>query len=209
MPFIVGELPEITEQEIEGRPIPAEVNLPVTINGRIYPREDIDIWTFTAEAGEVISCEVAAQQLKSPLDATMQVTGPTGTVIARCDDASGRDPQLAFTAPESGQYAVHLRDADLGGLQHYIYRLTLQRGPVVQAVYPLGARAGTHVSVELIGTGLPRHRGSSRFRPAAVQSSGSRPQRTCHLKFRNCRKSLNESLTTIRSPACPPRSAPF
>jgi len=155
MPFIVGELPEITEQEIEGRPIPAEVNLPVTINGRIYPREDIDIWTFTAEAGEVISCEVAAQQLKSPLDATMQVTGPTGTVIARCDDASGRDPQLAFTAPESGQYAVHLGDADLGGLQHYIYRLTLQRGPVVQAVYPLGARAGTHLSVELIGTGLP------------------------------------------------------
>ncbi|MFM7864096.1 MAG: PPC domain-containing protein, partial [Planctomycetaceae bacterium] len=155
MPFIVGELPEITEQEIEGRPIPAEVNLPVTINGRIYPREDIDIWTFTAEAGEVISCEVAAQQLKSPLDATMQVTGPTGTVIARCDDASGRDPQLAFTAPESGQYAVHLSDADLGGLQHYIYRLTLQRGPAVQAVYPLGARAGTHVSVELIGTGLP------------------------------------------------------
>ncbi|MCA9073090.1 MAG: hypothetical protein KDA84_29410, partial [Planctomycetaceae bacterium] len=43
--FVVGHLPEIIEDEIDGNPIPTQVTLPVTINGRIFPREDIDIWT--------------------------------------------------------------------------------------------------------------------------------------------------------------------
>src|SRR5947199_1560094 len=32
--FIVGDLPEILEQEIDGDPLPVDVQLPVTINGR-------------------------------------------------------------------------------------------------------------------------------------------------------------------------------
>ena len=154
MPFVVGELPEITEQEIEGRPLPTAVTLPVTVNGRIYPREDTDIWTFEAEAGAVISCEVSAQRLKSPLDAVLQVTGPEGETVVRCDDTFGRDPRVVFTAAKAGRYAVHLWDAEQGGLQHYVYRLTLQRGPVVQSVYPVGAQAGTDVQLELTGVGL-------------------------------------------------------
>ncbi len=34
--FVVGELPEIVEDEIDGEPIPTAVSLPVTINGRIF-----------------------------------------------------------------------------------------------------------------------------------------------------------------------------
>src|SRR4051794_25761633 len=41
--FMVGDLPEIVEQETED-PAPVEVKLPVTINGRIYPRENVDVW---------------------------------------------------------------------------------------------------------------------------------------------------------------------
>lgn len=154
MPFVVGDLPEITEQEIDGRPLPTAVTLPLTVNGRIYPREDIDIWTFEAEAGEVICCEVSAQRLKSPLDAVLQVTGPGGETVVRCDDSIGRDPRVVFTAVQAGRYAVRVWDAEQGGLQHYVYRLTLQRGPVVQSVYPLGAQAGTEVQLELTGVGL-------------------------------------------------------
>src|SRR5436305_664845 len=43
--FAVGELPEVVEQEIDGDPVPVEVKLPVTINGRIFPRQDIDVWS--------------------------------------------------------------------------------------------------------------------------------------------------------------------
>ena len=49
MKVVVGDLPEIVEQEIQGRPIPQAVKLPVTINGRIYPREDIDMCTFQVQ----------------------------------------------------------------------------------------------------------------------------------------------------------------
>jgi hypothetical protein len=50
--FVVGELPEVVEQEIDGTAIPVPVTLPVTINGRIFPREDVDEWSFHAAAGE-------------------------------------------------------------------------------------------------------------------------------------------------------------
>src|SRR5262249_47473744 len=39
-PFVIGDLPEVVEEEIAGRPLPVGVQLPVTINGRIFPRED-------------------------------------------------------------------------------------------------------------------------------------------------------------------------
>src|SRR5205085_9638846 len=39
MPFVVGELPVIVEQENVGKPISVKCQLPVTINGRIFPRE--------------------------------------------------------------------------------------------------------------------------------------------------------------------------
>src|SRR5437764_11586962 len=34
LPFLVGDLPEVVEQEIDGDPVPVEVKPPVTINGR-------------------------------------------------------------------------------------------------------------------------------------------------------------------------------
>ena len=37
--FLVGDLPEIIENEIDGDPIAVPVTLPLTINGRIFPRE--------------------------------------------------------------------------------------------------------------------------------------------------------------------------
>src|SRR5262249_31695364 len=45
--FMVGDLPEIVENEIDGDPVPVEVKLPVTINGRIFPRQNVDVWTVT------------------------------------------------------------------------------------------------------------------------------------------------------------------
>src|SRR5436190_23063017 len=36
--FVVGELPETIEREIDGDPVPVLVSPPVTINGRIFPR---------------------------------------------------------------------------------------------------------------------------------------------------------------------------
>ncbi len=125
-PFIVGDLPEYVENEMDGAPVPVAVQVPVTINGRVFPREDVDIWTFQAEEGVAYGCEVMAARLASPLDARISVLGPAGNVVAECEDFFGNDPYLRFVAPRTGRYQVKLHDAKFQGLQDYVYRLTIR-----------------------------------------------------------------------------------
>ena len=155
MKFVVGDLPEIVEQEIDGRPIPQAVKLPVTINGRIYPREDIDIWTFQAKAGQYYVCEVMAQRLGSPLDSRLIIVDPSGKTVAQNTDGIGKDSRLRFQATQDGLYQVHIHDVEFQGLQHYVYRLSIRDGFFVDHVYPLGGRRGSTIPVQLFSQGEP------------------------------------------------------
>lgn len=155
MKFVVGDLPEVIESEIDGEPVPVGVDLPVTINGRIFPREDIDIWTFDATAGERISCEVNAARIGSPLDSRLEIRGPDGTTIAENVDALGIDSFVQFVAPKAGRYECRIHDIEFGGLQHYVYRLTIRKGPHIDSVYPLGGQRGRELTVQLSGDGIP------------------------------------------------------
>ncbi|MGZ0169592.1 MAG: PPC domain-containing protein [Planctomycetales bacterium] len=155
MKFVVGDLPEVIEKEIDGEPVPATVQLPVTINGRIFPREDVDIWTFDAKAGERISCEVNAARIGSPLDSRIEIRSPDGSVLTENVDALGVDSFVQFVAPKAGRYECRIHDIEFGGLQHYVYRLTIRKGPWLESVYPLGGRRGDTVTLQLSGTDLP------------------------------------------------------
>jgi len=155
MKFVVGDLPEIIEKEIDGEPIPTSVKLPVTINGRIFPREDVDIWTFEAKAGERISCEVNAARIGSPLDSRIEIRSPAGKVLTENVDALGVDSFVQFVAPTAGRYECRIHDIAFGGLQHYVYRLTIRKGPYLESVYPLGGQRGDSVTLQLSGAGLP------------------------------------------------------
>jgi hypothetical protein len=154
--FVVGDLPEIVEQEIEGDPIPVEVKLPVTINGRIFPRENVDIWTFQAKKGQTITAEVHAARLGSPLDSRLEVIDPQGKRIAENDDAFGADSKVRFGAMTDGRYQVRIQDVQFRGGPAYVYRLTLTADPYVDRVYPLGGRRGSTVAFEIAGQRLPR-----------------------------------------------------
>jgi hypothetical protein len=153
--FAVGELPEVVENEIDGDPVPVSVQLPVTINGRIFPREDVDIWTFSARAGDVVSCEVAAARLGSPLDARLEVRGADGRLVAENADVPGPDAGLRFKAPADGEYQLRICDSAFRGNQDYVYRLTVTKGPALDAVYPLGGRHNSQVELHLTGANLP------------------------------------------------------
>ena len=156
MKFVVGDLPEIVEQEIDGDPIPTAVSLPITINGRMFPREDVDIWTFQAKAGTAYTCEVMANRLGSPLDSRLAVYGPEKRLVAENIDGRGADSFLRFTAKQDGVYQVHIHDVNFSGLQQYVYRLTITDGARVDAVYPLGGRRGSTTKFQLLGQGVPR-----------------------------------------------------
>lgn len=152
--FMVGDLPEMIEQEIAGDPVPVPAKLPVTINGRIFPRENVDIWSFQATKGQTIAAEVYAARLGSPLDSHLELIDPSGRRIAENDDTYGSDSFLCFTAPEAGTYQIRIRDIHFKGGPAYVYRLTLQARPHVSHFYPLGGQAGTKVKLELTGHGL-------------------------------------------------------
>ncbi len=154
--FVVGDLPEVVEEEIAGDPVPVEVRLPVTINGRIFPYQDVDLWSFSARKGQTVSCEVHAARLGSPLDAHVAVLDAADRILAENDDARGTDPALHFVAPSDGTYRVRIHDSNNKGGPAYVYRLTLTADPKVEHVYPLGGQRGRKVQLHLSGPGMPR-----------------------------------------------------
>ncbi|MSQ96631.1 MAG: hypothetical protein EXR98_19055 [Gemmataceae bacterium] len=155
MKFIVGDLPEIVEDEIDGDPFAVKVTLPVTINGRIFPREDIDIYSFIARKGQAIRCEVHAARLGSPLDARLVLRDAQGRRLAEADAPTGGDAALRFTAPADGEYQVRIQDSLSDGSQAHVYRLTVTTEPFVERAFPLGGRRGSTVDLELVGQDVP------------------------------------------------------
>jgi hypothetical protein len=153
--FAVGDLPEVVEDEVDGDPIPVQVALPVTVNGRIFPREDVDLWSFAARKGQTVTAEVQAARLGSPLDSHLQALDARGRVLAENDDAAGADSRLRFTAAEDGTYTLRIRDVNSRGGQNYVYRLTITADAVLDSTYPLGGRRGTKVALSLSGQGVP------------------------------------------------------
>lgn len=154
-PFVIGDLPEVVENEIDGRPVPEKVKLPVTINGRIFPREDVDIWEFHAEAGQSVTCEVLAARMGSPLDSRLEVRGPDDQVLAQNYDHFGTDSFVRFQARRTGIHSVRIHDSTLRGLQSFVYRLTLTAGSHVDRVFPLGGKAGEFTAFRLAGQDVP------------------------------------------------------
>jgi hypothetical protein len=153
--FVVGELPEVVEEEAEGDPVPVRVSLPVTINGRIFPREDLDDWTFEVKKGQMVTAEAHAERIGSKLDSRLELFDPEGKRIAENDDARGSDSVLRFTAAADGVYRLRISDSQRGGSQAHVYRLTVTAGPFVDHVYPAGGRAGARAKFTFSGANLP------------------------------------------------------
>lgn len=172
MRFVVGDLPEIIEEESEENSPTKPLSLPVTINGRIFPREDVDDWTLEAKAGQVITCEVNAARIGSGLDSRLEVLDPSGRTIAENSDTFGLDSFVRFTAPIDGKYTVRIHDIRFEGLQHFVYRLTLSSGPWLDRVYPLGGKRGATVPLQLFGANLPSDRLEFLVPPSGGSTSG-------------------------------------
>jgi hypothetical protein len=125
--FVVGDLPEVVEREIAGDPHPQSIPLPVVANGRIFPRENVDLWEFDGVAGRTVTAFVHAQSLNSPLVPQLDVLDPQGNVVAgqMAYPIVGTDGSVTFTPRVSGKYRVRITDARTLGGQAYVYRLTV------------------------------------------------------------------------------------
>jgi hypothetical protein len=140
--FVVGDLPEVVEKEIDGDAIPVPITLPVTANGRIFPREDIDLWEFDAEAGKTVTAFAHAQSLNSPLVPQLDILDASGKVVAEqmTHPCVGTDASVKFTPKVAGKYRVRVADARTLGGPAYVYRLTVTTADVPAFHFPLKAK---------------------------------------------------------------------
>jgi Bacterial pre-peptidase C-terminal domain len=143
------------------------VPIPVTVEGRINPREDVDVYRFTVRSGDELLFRVTAQPLESSLDAYLTLRDAGGRELAANDDYATRDPVLAYRFEKAGEYAIEVRDDDYGGSLESSYRLTISREPYLRTVYPLGVRRGTVADLQLFGLDLAQlaGRGSDWYMP--------------------------------------------
>ncbi|MEO2045583.1 MAG: hypothetical protein ABGX16_03295 [Pirellulales bacterium] len=154
-PFIVGNLPEVIEDEEQTTAgHPQSITLPVTINGRIFPRADFDEYRFTAAAGTIVSCEVVSHRLGHKLDTRLELRDQVGQLIAEADDHVGPDSLLITKIPGDGEYVLRIHDIAFEGGQDYVYRLSLRTGPCVTHIYPAGANQQMGGKVRLYGPGM-------------------------------------------------------
>lgn len=140
--FVIGELPEVVEDETDGDAIPEAIRLPVTANGRIFPREDIDLWEFDAEAGKTVTAFIHTKAINSPLAARLDVLDAKGRVVAEemLHPCVRTDGSVKFTPKAAGKYRVRVADARALGGPAFVYRLTVTTDDVPAFHYPLRVR---------------------------------------------------------------------
>jgi hypothetical protein len=108
--FIVGELPEILEEEKDentiskAQVIDASI-LPLVVNGKLPANNELDAFKLTLKKGETIHAAVEGYSIRSLIDPVLHVYDVEGHRIALEHDGSVQlDPQMEFTAPEAGDY---------------------------------------------------------------------------------------------------------
>lgn len=160
LPFAAGDLPEAQETEPNNTPEEAqEIELPVTVNGRIGEAGDIDCFRIAAKAKQRLVLDVWARRLDSPLDSLLTVFDGNGRQLAENDDTADpsqglethhADSYLNYVFPADGDYVVRLADVQSLGGEEYAYRLSIAppRPDFDLRVFP------ANVSIQQGGTAL-------------------------------------------------------
>ncbi|RLS54358.1 MAG: hypothetical protein DWH91_12000 [Planctomycetota bacterium] len=154
--FCVDDLPTIAEAAGNGTvKTPQEVAIPGAIDG-VVDNLTRDFFKFKAEKGQLITVEVLARRLGSPLDASLYIYKENGTEIAYSDDAEGlsSDPQIAFKAPEAANYIVEVRDIRYAGSGNHRYRLRIGDFPAVQMALPVAVPRGQKSRIDFAGVSV-------------------------------------------------------
>lgn len=142
---------------------------PSAFNGILQEPGDVDIFKFTAKAGQVFEVECFGRRIRSPIDPVMNLYKANGEGITGNDDSRGPDSYFRWQVPADGDYAIRVADHLNRGGPQFTYRIEFQEVkpslnlgiPRVarysqsrQQVYvPRGNRYATIISAERINFG--------------------------------------------------------
>lgn len=98
---------DVDEAEPNDRTAQNLQSLPVTVFGNINVRDDVDFYSFIAEAGQTLIVDVDAEVFGSRLDAEMNLQDPqTGKEYFYNDQFDGDDPRFNIVLPYTGRYVI-------------------------------------------------------------------------------------------------------
>lgn len=124
-PLPLSEVAELLEVEPNDTRASAQsLAIPSAVTGRIQQANDEDRYTFTATKQRIYEFKVSGDPSGSPLDAWLAIEGPDGKELARNDDeGKSPDPQITWTAPSDGDFAIAMGDVTHRGGAGFVYRL--------------------------------------------------------------------------------------
>ncbi len=163
--FQIGQIPEISEKELNDLPAKAETlpAFPVLVNGQLMPG-DVDCFRFRARKGQTLVFEVAARSLVPYLadavpgwvQSVLTLYDAKGNQVAYDDDYQcSPDPVLIYTVPADGDYVLSIRDSIFRGREDFVYRISIGEIPFIERIFPLGGAVNSTADVSLYGVNLP------------------------------------------------------
>lgn len=138
--FVLGSAPELLEVPKNDRPEDAHAvaSLPVTINGILEKRGDVDFFRVSLKRGQTLHARLEAYSLRTEIDPYLHLIAPDGRELALASDAHNLDPVLVATVPANGAYLIQLSaiahkataEVAFAGAADRVYRLSLQTTPI-------------------------------------------------------------------------------
>lgn len=143
--LIYADAPVTREQEPNDTAETAqEIKLPTVICGRFDKPGDVDLYWFTAKAGEQVAIDLLCERMDMPGDPFVIVTDAKGNELTSFDDHGinfnslaqfNRDPIGTFTVPANGTYRLIVQDRYRNGGPRFLY--VLRVGKPVPDFYPV------------------------------------------------------------------------
>ena len=146
IPFVVSRLPQAVEVEPNNE-IGTATELPVdhVVTGVLGKSGDVDSFKLSPAAGTTLVIEVDAfRTFGSPMDAIIQVTSQSGSVLAQEDDTINTDPRLIYKVPDDQPIYVRIfafpstPNSTIGfaGGSNFAYQLTATTQPFLSNAVP-------------------------------------------------------------------------
>ena len=182
LPFYVDQVPEVARKPMKTCQLPVlgkeslaqrkrppqeeelRVTVPCTMNGQIAAGE-VNRYRFQGRKGQrlVISAKAralipyVADGVPGWFQAVLKLYNANGKEVAYNDDFRfDPDPVLYFEVPDDGEYVLTINEALFRGRESFVYRITIGELPFVTSIFPLGARAGEPVKIEMEGWNLEK-----------------------------------------------------
>ena len=153
--FIVSDLPEFTEIEPNPEIDSANsISLPATINGIIEAPGDVDSFKFWAKKDQHLIFDLSAISIGSKLDSILTIYSEKGEVLGQNDTSASLDANIEFKIVADGNYVLQVKDLRYRGGKQFFYRLSIGELPRVDAIFPLGGKAGSENTIALTGRNL-------------------------------------------------------